>query len=79
MDTNHCDGPLDNPGSPAPRNWITLRRLVLAMVSAAASAGVWHRTGGDQLLACGVFVVVFAALDHWVRDDSLRNHPGRTR
>jgi hypothetical protein len=58
-----------SPGSLEPPRQLSLRRLVLGTFSAAMSAFVWHRTGGDHLLTSTSFIVVFGALDHWVRDD----------
>lgn len=62
-------------GNPSPSHRITLRKLVIMLLSATASAAVWHRTGGDVLMTLFVAPVVFGALDHWVWDDPFEIGP----
>jgi hypothetical protein len=73
--------PAAHPGNAsllAKRKWLTLRKFVLVAASMAASALVWHRTGGDQLLTSATGPLVFAALDNWIRDESPASHGGPT-
>jgi hypothetical protein len=59
-----------NRGLPPDRGEVglTLRRFVILVISAAATAAVWRRTAGDLLLSVVTLPLICAALERWIRE-----------
>jgi len=45
-----------------PRSRISLHAVVLGIISAVTAVAVWHRTGGDALLAALAGPITYSAL-----------------
>ncbi|MFC3383679.1 hypothetical protein [Couchioplanes azureus] len=48
--------------------FITLRGVVITMISLMAAVAVWHRTGSDAVLTVAAVPLVYNTLDRWIRD-----------